>query len=845
VSTPQTIALSGQPAAIDDASLCGNTDDFHNTLSRVAIGIVLRPYFDAQVQTPLEIIHLHKPLRALIDQGALVENAVLRVANAQGRMPDQDPNRRRAALREAVAESQKRARAAQLAFAGLPGGAGLLDRLLELPASKTPTGNPVYDRRYAMASELAAARTWQGKLDRVMERIADERTLPIADEALADLLGAPAVLERLFGTPPGLGGTFLVRLCELAFGEGGATPALGALNGLFRQGRLPESRLATLDRVRRLLRAPQPLGRGEPAEEADALQAVLPLLLMPSGVIGGERTAEALTIRYSRRLEQGGASAFRRSVIGLAETQSDLFRRSHYLAAVARVPAAARHLEEIAHALSAAFGNDLLIENVLAQASDFERLAWTMSAAQDAVGSSPLPGRERLAERLGGLFDEAARNGRLFERLRQAEPVPRRRIIKLAELALSGLVTETGGLGPVRRSILDQVRQNDFQRDLAQLKDGDAAQAEIRQLHVLLDRVRRLPGGEDGKAGTLLMPETLATLPAARSAKPSAASDGSGLCPNCFEAEWDGVCRACGYPQKVANRPGVHLMPGASLHDRYRIGRLLGQGGFGATYLGWDARLEAKVAIKEYYPATLVSRPPGGQRVVPFSDMHAETYALGLAKFLEEARMLARLREIKEIVVIHDFFEENGTAYLVMELLLGRTLKRYIGDCGGAIDARRTLTILAPIMKALQGVHDRGLIHRDVSPDNIFLTVGGERKLLDFGAARHAAGTGQNLTVILKPGYAPPEQYAQDAKQGPWTDVYAMCATIYCALTGKLPPDATSRFMKDSVPPLANFGVIVPPAFERTLLAGLSMRASERPQSMRDLLRLFTGALGQ
>lgn len=844
MSSPQTQALTGKGAGLDETNLCGAIDDFHSTLSRVVIGILLRSYLDTYVLTPLEIIHLAKPLRRLAEQVTLVENSILRVANAQGAMPGHSASQRRVVIRRAVDETLARALAAQKAFAGMAHGAGMLDRVLDAAGGRSPTGNPVYDRRYAMAAELAVVHTWAEKLDLVLDRLRDERTRPIADEALADLLGGTAVMDLLFGPAAATDGTLVTRLSTLVFGEETGSATLIELNRLFHQGQLPETRMATLDRIRRLLRAPFPLGRGQPGEEADALQSVLPLLITPSGVVGGERTAEALTIRYSRRLEQGGASAFRRSVVGLAETLPDFFCRSHFLAAVARVPAATRHLDEIAHTLGAAFSSDLLIENLLGRAEDFERLRWILTGAQEAVRSSPLPGRERLADRMAGLFDENARNGRLFVHLRQAEPSPRRRVLKLAELAICGLVTETGGLPAVWKTVQEAIRQTDFQKDLGEASGSDEAEAEVRLLHELLGRLRRILPEKDAAAS--LASFSVPTRPAARApmALVGKQGEGPGRCPYCFDESYEGACRACGYPKSIDNRPGVHLMPGAVLRQRYQVGRLLGQGGFGSTYLGWDLKLECKVAVKEYYPANLVSRPPGGERVAPFSDLHAESYALGLSKFLEEARLLARLREIKEIVVIHDFFEENATAYLVMELLQGRTFKRYITDCGGSIDARRTLTILAPIMKALQAVHDRGLIHRDVSPDNIFLLTNGERKLLDFGAARHAVSMGQGLTVILKPGYAPPEQYSPDSQQGPWTDVYAMCATIYCALTGKLPPDATSRFMKDNVPSLGELGVNAPPAFEKALFAGLSMKAASRPQSMRDLLRTLSAGLG-
>jgi len=280
------------------------------------------------------------------------------------------------------------------------------------------------------------------------------------------------------------------------------------------------------------------------------------------------------------------------------------------------------------------------------------------------------------------------------------------------------------------------------------------------------------------------------------------------------------------------------------LLGRYVVGKVLGQGGFGATYLGFDQRLEIKVAIKEFFPVSLVSRMPGETGLVPYTDDHAGTFRQGMTKFLDEARLLARLREVKEIVAVQDFFETNTTAYLVMELLQGRTLRKLINESGGTIECRRALGLLTPIMKALHAVHEAGLIHRDVAPDNIFITTTGERKLLDFGAARQTAGDGAGLmTVILKPGYAPPEQYFQDKRQGPWTDVYALAATIYCVLTGKPPPDATRRLQEDSLTPPSAQGVTLPPAFEQALLSALALKVAERPQSIRAFHSALSSAL--
>lgn len=886
-SRPAPTVAAGTIGALDEAELCHTLADFHGAQGRMVIGISVRQYLDSLVLTPTEVIHNNKLLKALLEQGQLIENAIVKVATVQARVPGQDPKARRMAIQNAIGETSVKARATQVAFARLPKGRSPVDAVVAALPGKTPTGDADYDLRVALSLELAEHRTWSAKLDwliQLFQQERDERLTAAVDGVIGDILASVAATQELFANPP-LPGAVLLKLCEMLFGRVAIDPMgpnrIGNLNGWFRQGKLPLARAMVLERIRRQLRTPQPLGRGQASDEADILRGLLGHLLTPSGMIGGGPMADALTVRYSRRLEQGGASAYRRSIVGLSEAQTDLICRIHYLAAVSTVPASERHLGEIVDALDAALGNELLVENMILQSPDTALIRQGLSGAVEALRASGLPdeAKARIAGRTEFIVDEFAKKGRLAQRLRQIEPVLRRRTIRLAELACSGLVREEGALPLMRQHILEIVRQPQFQADLVAQQNNEMAQAEVRRLYELLDKLRQTsaavtqprtaptaptvptPTAARGRVQPTAQPVTVATAAETKAVDLSTRAVGTAtvaqltsgpagpgatanLCPSCFSPKAPREsCRDCGYPSQSENRNGVHLMPGTTLLGRYKVGRILGQGGFGATYLGWDDRLHIKVAVKEFYPANLISRVPGSLSVMPFSDEHGRGFAAGLVKFLDEARLLARLRDVKEIVSVQDFFEENETAYLVMELLEGRTMKKYVSECGGRIDARRTLTILSPIMKALQSVHEQGLIHRDISPDNIFLTTSGERKLLDFGAARHAAGQAASLTVILKPGYAPPEQYSQDGKQGPWTDVYAVCATAYGALTGKTPPDATSRFMNDKVPKPSELGVSVPPAFEKVLLAGLSMRWQDRPQSMRDLLRAMSGTL--
>ncbi|WP_431856356.1 protein kinase domain-containing protein [Azospirillum sp.] len=862
--------------SLDEAEVCQTLADYHGPLGRTVMGIVLRQHLDSQILTPTEVIHSFKHLKALLEQGQLVENALIKVTAAQARAPGQDARTRRLAIQNAIGDTQAKARGAQIAFSELPKSRPMVEQVMAIESGKTPTGDFAYDLRVALSLELTTLRSWSGKFDRLnqlLQRDRDERLVAAIDGCFADILSSAAAVQELQGAPLSPG-SMATTLCELVLGRTTVGSALGPnrmglLNAMFRQGKLPQARAAVLDRIRRILRAPQPLGRVA-ADDAQVLKVVMGHLLTREGVVGDAPMAEALAVRYSRRLEQGGATAFRQSVLAIAEIQADLFARLRYLLAAASSPAGERLRPDIVEAMEAALNNELLIENVIVQSPDLDLVRQNIIGTVEAIGRSPLLDdvRARLAERLGNVVDDFTKRGRLVHRLRQVEPVLRRRVIRLAELATSGLVRGDGAYPLLRQHILEIAKQPQFQMELSGQQGSDVAQAEVRRLFELLERLRQAPppsgltvpiaavraSAAEPVPATVMTAPTVAqpirpVSPAARSVPmptpPAAAVLEDTRCPSCFEQKASAEpCAVCGYPKRSDGRPGIHLTPGTALQGRYRVGRVLGQGGFGATYLGWDERLHVKVAVKEYYPANLISRVAGGTEVAPFSDEHAKGFTAGLAKFLDEARMLARLRDVKEIVGVQDFFEENGTAYIVMELLEGGTLKKYIAESGGKLDARRVLAVMAPIMKALQTVHDQGLIHRDISPDNIFLTASGERKLLDFGAARHAAGQAANLTVILKPGYAPPEQYSQEGKQGPWTDVYALCATMYCALTGKPPPDATGRFMNDNVPKPTAVGAQLTPAFEKVLMGGLAMRWQDRPQSMKDLLKAFTASIG-
>lgn len=256
------------------------------------------------------------------------------------------------------------------------------------------------------------------------------------------------------------------------------------------------------------------------------------------------------------------------------------------------------------------------------------------------------------------------------------------------------------------------------------------------------------------------------------------------------------ICPHCGYVVGTHAEEAIHIEPGTLLYDRYIVGKVLGYGGFGVTYLGWDGKLEQKVAIKEYLPGEFSTRMPGQSQVTVFNGEKNEQFHDGLRKFVEEAKHLAKFQNEQGIVKIFDSFEENDTAYIIMEYLDGETLTEYLRR-EKTIPEDVAVAMLTPVMESLQAVHDEGLLHRDIAPDNIFLTKSGEVKLIDFGASRYATTShSRSLTVIIKPGYSPEEQYRSRGDQGPHTDVYAIAATLYKMITGKTPPDAMERRAK-------------------------------------------------
>ena len=277
------------------------------------------------------------------------------------------------------------------------------------------------------------------------------------------------------------------------------------------------------------------------------------------------------------------------------------------------------------------------------------------------------------------------------------------------------------------------------------------------------------------------------------------------------------------------------LRKGTRLIGRYTIEKVLGQGGFGITYLGIDELHEKKVAIKEFFPQGIVTRNIEYEDAVTVTFVgEKDNYNKGKEKFLKEARIMARFSKDEGIVKAQDFFEINNTAYIVMEYLEGITLKQYLRE-NERIEPEELLELFVPLIESLDEIHSQGLIHRDISPDNIMVLLGGKIKLMDFGAARDYTDFGEkSLSLILKPGYAPPEQYQTHGVQGPWTDIYALCATMYKCLTGENPPDAIERVMDDNLKEISEFGIPVSKQMEETIIKGMSISARNRYQNIEE-----------
>ncbi len=313
------------------------------------------------------------------------------------------------------------------------------------------------------------------------------------------------------------------------------------------------------------------------------------------------------------------------------------------------------------------------------------------------------------------------------------------------------------------------------------------------------------------------------------------------FCLKCMEKLPNGAefCPNCGQKVGETEVNPIALPPKTVLRGRYLIGSVLGQGGFGITYVGYDLLLEMRVAIKEYFPAGMSSR--SGESIQWHGTEQQKEQ--GLDGFMKEARKMAKLDEIPSIVGVRDVFHENGTAYIVMKYIEGETLKSKIKR-EGKMSPDVCVSLLMPIMEDLCQVHDAGILHRDIKPDNIMITPSGKAMLLDLGAAKELTapqmedGKSLSSNYIVSHGFSPIEQYTAAGKVGAWTDVYSLCATLFYAVTGEVPPTAIERLSGDKDVELPDN---LPEKFVKILKKGLAIQPTQRTQTVRELISELKG----
>ena len=313
--------------------------------------------------------------------------------------------------------------------------------------------------------------------------------------------------------------------------------------------------------------------------------------------------------------------------------------------------------------------------------------------------------------------------------------------------------------------------------------------------------------------------------------------DANHLCPGCmhFWPDPSRPCEHCGFSWENRREEGRCLPVFTILAGKYLLGVKIGAGGFGITYLAMDLNEEIPVAVKEFFPVSLAERD--GEQVRALPQEEGRVFREALRSFRREADLMARFCGVEGLAGYRDFVEENGTAYLVMDYIEGSTLKQYMKETCRTFSQQEAQRLMAPVLRAVETMHAGQVLHRDISPENLILGPDGKLTLIDFGAAReYSPGEEENLTVILKRGYAPEEQYHTGSRQGPWTDLYACCAVLYQMVSGILPQDAGQRKEKDRLIPLDEIpGVEVTWQFARAIEKGMTVRAVERYPSIRAL----------
>lgn len=298
-----------------------------------------------------------------------------------------------------------------------------------------------------------------------------------------------------------------------------------------------------------------------------------------------------------------------------------------------------------------------------------------------------------------------------------------------------------------------------------------------------------------------------------------------------------GHCAKCEFDASSYKQPNMALPLGTCLNERYFLGKVLGEGGFGITYVAWDIVLMVPVAVKEYFPSGIVTREKEGPQTGTLQIYEGKSeleFEKGKEDFLKEARSLSRFMKLPSIVSVRDFFQENRTAYIVMEYVEGTRVRNYIRK-NGKMSGEQVLALMEPVIHSLCDIHKTGLIHRDISIDNLMFDDNGQLKLIDFGAARNVELPENTITVSIKRGFSPEEQYRAKGEQGPWTDLYSLCGTMYFMLTGKIPDESVERVYADHLVPLQQReDVALPRQAKCAIDKGMAVLAKDRYQDMEE-----------
>lgn len=316
------------------------------------------------------------------------------------------------------------------------------------------------------------------------------------------------------------------------------------------------------------------------------------------------------------------------------------------------------------------------------------------------------------------------------------------------------------------------------------------------------------------------------------------------ICLWCMKkSEEPEICPHCGHEKVGKLSWSKALAPGTVLNNKILIGNILGKGGYGITYIGYDMLLEYPVAIKEFFPDEMVDRSEDEKTVVVLDEVNGDEFQKEIDNYLREARVLAEFSKFPGIVAIKDLFYENGTGYLIMEYLGNGNLRKYVDNHNGWLPVDETLRLMEPVISILGKLHKSGLIHRDISPDNIMMDEDGSVKLIDFGGSKKL-GLNNTQVFLGKWGFAPLEQMlSKISEQGPWTDIYGICATLYCIMTGEVPQASYERNEKDELIDLANYTITIDKKIAAAIMKGLSMDAKDRQQTVEELYKDLYGNL--